>query len=231
MQTVIVSDEDREMSLKPQNEFVEIRAVFMGFAISILIIFLGQIIVQPICENVSNIASLFIRSSVIILALLIPIFLMFNHYKRMPAFIVRSLRESLMTALAGIVALWLVIFIFTLFVFGPNSGKYPFVADSVSLPVPFFYVQGLIIVVISPFLEELLVRGFFFDILMKRWNIKIALFITLLFSAVMHSGYGWPGVIYITVFQAIFTFLYIQGGLLSSILPHMAANYFLIYFL
>lgn len=219
------------MSLKAQNESVEIRAVFIGFASSFLIYFFGDLIVHPFHEIVSNVAFLFIHSSITILSMLIPIFLMFNHYKRMPAFIVRSFKESLMTALAGIVLLWLVFFIFTLFVFGPKSGNYPFMSASISLPVPFFYVQALILIVIGPFLEELLVRGFFFDALMKKWNIKIALSITLLFSAIMHLGYGGLGLINVIVVQSVFTFLYIKGGLLSSILPHMVANYFLIYFL
>jgi membrane protease YdiL (CAAX protease family) len=104
-----------------------------------------------------------------------------------------------------------------------------FTQATINLPFPYFQLQGLLLVGINPVLEELLMRGYFFEILRKKWNVVIALLITLVFSAILHFRFD-VGVVHILIMQTIFTFLYLYGGILSSTLVHALSNYYYVYF-
>ena len=86
------------------------------------------------------------------------------------------------------------------------------------------------LVIIGPILEEILFRGFFFEVLRRKWNIKIALAVILLFSAIVHLKYG-ISVINIIIDNVILTLIYIEGGLIASIIGHIFLNFYMIYFI
>jgi membrane protease YdiL (CAAX protease family) len=154
---------------------------------------------------------------------------MFFHYRFIPFFIRTSLKESLLTAFGGIILIWIVVAAEAFLYFGNRSSD-PFIQHLISLPSPQFYMGLVMIAFVNPFLEELLFRGFFFEILKRKWNVFISLLITLSFSSIMHYRAG-IGILHIVLSNIIFTFLYLAGGLVPSILGHVFVNYYSIYFL
>jgi membrane protease YdiL (CAAX protease family) len=134
-----------------------------------------------------------------------------------------------MVSIAGIVVLWIMNVFFIIF-YGRNLES-SFVQSLASLSSPYFYVGMVMIVVLGPFFEEILMRGFFFEILKIRWNIGISLIITLFFVAITHYSVGGEQLIAIICFNTIFSLLYLEGGLLASILGHMFVNFYIVYVL
>jgi membrane protease YdiL (CAAX protease family) len=154
---------------------------------------------------------------------------MFFQYNFFPVFIRTSLKESLLISLSGIILIWIVVAAEVLLYFGNRSND-PLIRHLISLPSIQFYMGVIMIVLVNPFLEEVLFRGFFFEILKGRWNTSIALFVTVSFSSLMHYRAG-IGIIHIVLTNIIFTVLYLAGGLVPSILGHTFVNYYSVYFL
>lgn len=168
----------------------------------------------------------------IYLLLIIAAMLLSNSYllfslRMFPKIINKSFKESLITGLSGIALLWISMLILTLAFFRGKSNDI-FIQTLTKLPAPYFYISIMLVTVVSPLFEEVLMRGFFFELLRRKWNIGISLCVTLLFATIIHYKLGIE-VIPIIIFNIIFTFLYVEGGLLSSILGHMFVNYYVSY--
>ena len=211
-----------------QKENSEIKAVFFCFAVAVLILLSGAYYLNITTAHYPSQLYYFMWSGFAVLAMLVPLLIMFNHCGNIPVFISTSLKDSLVIGLVGIVIIWFVSVIYAILLTGLKSDD-PFTQTTINLPFPYFQLQGLFIVGIGPVLEELLMRGYFFEILRKKWNVVIALLITLVFSTILHFRFD-VGVIDILIMQTIFTFLYLHGGILSSTLAHALGNYYIVYF-
>ena len=211
------------------NKDLNIKGVFSGFILAFILFHGGQLFFSNVYKYFERELIPIVYILIVILGMGLTNLFMLYQYGFLPSFRNRNLKESLKIALAGIVLIWIVIFIEVL-IFFESKAYDPFIRSLLSLPSPFFYVGAVLLTVISPFLEEILVRGYFFEILRRKWNIAISFFIVILFSSIMHYSVG-IGLIHVILMDAIFTFLYLNGGLVSSILGHIFANYYIIYFL
>lgn len=145
--------------------------------------------------------------------------------KYMPAFRIKS--KKIENLLAGIVLAWIVVFLQTLFL----GKEISLAEDILNLPRPYFYVSLFSLMVWGPLIEETLTRGYFFEILRRKWGDTVALLISTLLFIIPHAlgGYGLPALFFTFLGSAVFTFVYIQGGLIPAILTHMFVNSYLVF--
>jgi membrane protease YdiL (CAAX protease family) len=217
----------KTMPLEQKN--TRVSGLFTGFVVAFLLVNGGDFLFVRIYKHFESDFVPIVYMLIILLAMILTNLYMFYQYRYFPIFIRNSLKESIMTSFAGIVLIWIVVVFEVILYFG-NQSDDPFVQHLIALPSPQFYIGLIMMIFISPFFEEILMRGFFFEILKRRWNIVISLLIIISFSSIMHYRVG-IGVIHIILTNIIFTFLYLNGGLLSSILAHSFVNYYAVYFL
>lgn len=215
------------LKLKQQNN---IKDVFIGFAILIASLFMGVDILFFRYANYFQRDTIPIIYEIIIgIAMLLSIIYLLLRYKYFPRFKSHILSETLTASFVGIFILWLLVFFLFLVIFDRNKID-PFISSVINSPPPYFYINFVMLVILTPVLEEILMRGYFFELLKKKWNIKYALLITVIFSMITHYKYGL-GVFVIAIYNIVFILLYIGGGLIASIIGHVFLNYFINYFI
>ncbi len=136
-------------------------------------------------------------------------------------------REMLIYVFLGIVASWFVA-VTSILVFGKNI---PFVQEILEIKYPYFFPTLFLLIVAGPVLEETLARGYFFEILKKSLsNVQAILFSSVLF-VLPHGIWGVFDInlLFIFLYSVIFTYVYMRGGLIASIVVHAFVNLFLVY--
>jgi membrane protease YdiL (CAAX protease family) len=136
-------------------------------------------------------------------------------------------KNVIFVSLSGIVLAYFVILGDILFI-----GRYIQLAqDIISVKGKWYYLTLFLLIVWGPLLEETLYRGYIFEILRKNWgNVLATLFSSILF-VIFHGIWGELNfsLVFIFLYSILFTCIYIQGGLVSSVLVHSFVNSFLFY--
>ena len=220
------------MQIEKENSRTVIRVagVFIGFFILIISLSLGNLIFSKFYNSAQKDIPILFYELIVLSATMISIFYMVWKYKFIPKFIKRSFKESIMISGAGIVIIWFLwLFFLTNYYQGKSSSL--FVQSLLNLPTKKFIIGSILTIILGPMLEEILDRGFFFELMKIRWNTTISLVITLLFSLITHVGTIHNNVDFIfhILNVIIFSVLYMKGGLLASILPHMFVNLYSVY--
>jgi len=99
-------------------------------------------------------------------------------------------------------------------------------------PVVSVFMSLFLSIVLSPILEEVLVRGCYFEVLRRSWGDRSALKISTVLFVVPHLI--WGGALYLhplsllllTLASVLYTYLYIVGGLVPAIAAHMLWNFY-----
>lgn len=136
-------------------------------------------------------------------------------------------REFLPSVIGGIVLVWMLTFVSMFFLEIQN----PFAQEILKTQHSYFYFNSFLLIIWGPILEEVLFRGYFFGILRGHWNNVIALLVSSLLFVVEHGIWGGfdIGLVFIGSASAIFTLIYMQGGLFASIVVHVFVNFYLLY--
>lgn len=145
--------------------------------------------------------------------------------KFIPKFTIK--KEIFMYILAGIVMAWIVVFVSVIV-----SGKGDvFTQEILKTPYPYYYLNLFLLILWGPLLEEILFRGYFFEILRQKLNNTRALLFSSILFVIFHGIWGGYGInlFFIFLYSVIFTLMYIQGGLIASISVHALVNFYLLY--
>lgn len=136
-------------------------------------------------------------------------------------------KEALLYLPSGIILAWIVVFINVLL-----SGKEnPYAYEVLKSPQPYYYLNLFLITIWSALLEEILNRGYFFEILRVRWGDTQALLLSSIIFVMPHGMWGSFDIslIFIFLYSVIFTVIYMRGGLIIAILVHAFVNFYLLY--
>ena len=136
-----------------------------------------------------------------------------------------SINKRVLTyLLSGVIMAWIIAFTSVL-LWGMGT---PF---ELKVPHPYYYLNLLLIVLWIPILEEILNRGYFFEILRQDWGDKIALLFSSILFVLLHGIWGRidMSLIFIFLYSVIFTLVYMKGGLIASIGAHSFVNLYLAY--
>jgi membrane protease YdiL (CAAX protease family) len=93
------------------------------------------------------------------------------------------------------------------------------------------YLYLLVMILLGPIVEEVLVRGGYFEVLRRSWGDKSALKISTILFVIPHLIWSPThrhlfSVVSLTLSSLLYTFLYIVGGLLPAIIVHAAMNFY-----
>ena len=113
-------------------------------------------------------------------------------------------------------------------------------AQAILEAYPYYFELNLFLSIIwGPFIEEVLFRGYFLEILKSSWSVKASILVSSLLFTIGHKGLAeillngkWHyimSVLMIFLSSVVFSAAYIRGGLLAAAIIHMFANlYFFI---
>lgn len=136
-------------------------------------------------------------------------------------------RELLTYIPAGIIMVWITVFLSVLIL----GKEIPLAKNILKTPRPYYYLNLFMLIAWGPLLEETLYRGYFFELLKRvwgnRWAFLFSSFLFVLFHGIW-GGFG-IGLFFVFFYSAIFTLLYIEGGLVASIMVHSFCNFYLMY--
>lgn len=209
------------------SKIKSITIVLEGFGILILSHIVGGYFCAPKLAEVFSelpLLTISILSSSAISPIVAIIYLALRA-KFIPKFSVK--REILMYILSGMVMAWIVVFLSVLV-----SGKGDtFAQEILKTPHPYYYLNLFLLILWGPILEEILFRGYLFEILRQQMNSAVALLFSSVLFIGLHGLWGVFGInlFFIFLYSVIFTLLYIQGGLIVSILVHVFVNSYLLY--
>jgi membrane protease YdiL (CAAX protease family) len=135
--------------------------------------------------------------------------------------------DSVRGAIGGIVLVWLGMFVALVFFDRENI----YAKSILALPAPYQYHAVFSLVIWSPLLEEILARGYFFELLHKEGNPFFALVLSTALFVVPHGIWGeWgAGLVLITFSSIVCTFAYTQGGIWAAAVTHVFANGFILF--
>jgi len=121
----------------------------------------------------------------------------------------------------GLVLFWLYFLILKLFYYGSANAALGIFQQSLT--------GFVILVMLSPFMEELLFRGLLFELMNKKWGYKVSLIAISGISALAHTPTSLTSVMDFFIASLIFTVVYAEAGLLIALILHVAVNVFVIY--
>lgn len=136
-------------------------------------------------------------------------------------------REVLMYALAGITMSFFLVFIEAILL-----GKdITFAQEIIDAPRPYSYLNMFLVIMLGPIAEEVLFRGYIFEIMQDTWGKTFACIGSTMVFVILHGLLGSfdASLIFIMLYSVIFLITYLQGGLVSSISVHVFVNSYLIY--
>lgn len=107
----------------------------------------------------------------------------------------------------------------------------PVINEIWSYNAPYFLISTLLLTIIGPALEEVIFRGYMFELAQRKCGSFFALIIVSFLFFLFHGIWGdfSLSTVFIFVFSVVFSFVYIKGGLLASIASHASANCFLFF--
>jgi membrane protease YdiL (CAAX protease family) len=94
------------------------------------------------------------------------------------------------------------------------------------------YLYLFVMIGFGPVVEEILVRGGYFEVLRRSWGDKPALKISTMLFVIPHLIWSPThrhlfSVVSLTLSSLLYTFLYIIGGLVPAIIVHAAMNFYI----
>lgn len=137
-------------------------------------------------------------------------------------------KDVFIFSLSGALAAWLVAFVSVIYAGSADI----FLAKQIySIKQPYFLPTLSLLVFFGPCLEEVLYRGYFFESLRREHGNLIALLFSSLLFASFHGIFGNFNfsLFFVFLYSVVFTFAYIGGGILSSIMAHSLLNFYLFY--
>jgi membrane protease YdiL (CAAX protease family) len=140
------------------------------------------------------------------------------------SYLVKNAYELKVVA-AGLIISWLIGFVQILF---QGKDLAPFYLEFFDLPQPYYFFTFFTFCFLGPLFEETLFRGYMFEILRRQWSTIAAVIIVLSFSYVGHMPFSGIGeIVFLTLYQLVCTFVYIEGGLCASIIVHSFINMYI----
>jgi len=123
-----------------------------------------------------------------------------------------SINKRVLTyLLSGVIMAWIIAFTSVLL----GGMETPF---ELKVPHPYYYLNLFLIVLWMPILEEILNRGYFFEILRQDRGGKMALLFSSILFVLLHGIWGRidMSLIFIFLYSVIFTLVYMKGGLIGN---------------
>src|SRR5208283_1089010 len=146
-----------------------------------------------------------------------------------PNFFINS--ETLAVAASGVVIVWLTIFVERIIFLGRGPLLLP---RLLMVSPPYNYVNIFWYTFWAPLIEEVLFRGFFLNMLMKKWSVWSAVLVSSILFAFPHilfseTNVGLVGSSFLLMNSFIFSFVFIQGGIVAAVLTHAFNNIFFLF--
>ncbi len=137
-------------------------------------------------------------------------------------------KTVLLSALAGAVASWLIILIGSVLFFGDSD---PLIKQALELRSYDLYVLLFIVTIWNPIFEESLVRGYFFEVILKKYNTIVAIVISSILFVIPHIMWDFNlyNVFFFFLISVVLTAVYIEGGLVASAMTHSFVNLYMTY--
>jgi membrane protease YdiL (CAAX protease family) len=217
-----------------------IRIIFEGICINVIAHAVGGFYLAPVIAKVFNdVPSLTI--SLLSSAAFSPfaaIIYIAIRLRIIPSF--KANKNTFVYIIAGIAVALLLRHLIT----SISGSKYKFVLEVLQTPYPYIYINLFILLIWTPVVEEILFRGYFFEILENKWGLLIALISSSIIFALIHGLWGvlWlegltVGIIisfllwlfFIFLGSLLLTAIYIKGGLIAAIMVHVFMNSYLLY--
>ncbi len=112
-----------------------------------------------------------------------------------------------------------------------SGNKIPFAESFLYLPFNYYYLSVFLLTIFVPILEEVLYRGYIFELLKKGFGPWWSLFFV---SSLFFLFHGFWGVFnlstfFVFIYSVLFTFVYINGGIFASVISHISVNSFLFF--
>jgi membrane protease YdiL (CAAX protease family) len=118
----------------------------------------------------------------------------------------------------------LILFLTMEIIWGPPSihpGPYQEVRSLTNFQLVIFLLETILV---GPFLEELLYRKYFLEILRSKFSLVFAVFITMLIETSFHYDYDFIGLVYVFFWAMISSIIYLNSRLGVSFCIHSAHN-------
>ncbi len=204
--------------------------VVEGFVVLVLAHICGGYVASTLIEKGSNIPplSLYIIFTSALSPVVAIIYLVFRTHIILPILISSNIFKA---TIAGVIFMWLVAFIQIIFI-GRDMYLSPKLLE---VSHPFDYINIFLCVCWAPLVEEALFRGYFLNMLMRKWGLWIAILASSTLFVVAHLLFA-PGTSNTINMALLFTrsiivsFAFIQGGFIAAVLVHSFNNlYFLIF--
>jgi membrane protease YdiL (CAAX protease family) len=219
------------MSGLPDKDFSStrpVRVVLTGFALSFVTKGIVGLFVQPVAARA--LASIPPLTLSLLLAVTVSPLITMTYLKARTGYFPKVTGKKdgfVLFSGAGCVAVWGVMLLQG-FLLDKHS---PFVHDIMNAP-PFYYYSNLGLFILGgPFVEELLYRGFFLEILRRKQTTSWAVVIT---SFLFTLGHLWGGLdiglLFVFLGSVIFSFVYIRNGLVASMVVHAFDNALFFFF-
>jgi len=203
--------------------------VLEGFVILIMTHALGGYYLFPLLfkayQNVPIIFLRIISSSAI--SFLITSCYMIARFKMLPRFPLS--KDVFKVAFSGMILIWIVIFIELLFLERTNL----FIQELLKQKSIYLYLAVFFVVFWGPLFEEILFRGIFFEIFVKKFNKTVSVIILSILFTSFHIIWGKElnlcGALILFIDSVVFTVVYMEGGLIASIITHSFVNIYLVF--
>ena len=133
----------------------------------------------------------------------------------------------IMVSTASIVVLWFIA-LFEILIIGPSN---IFVKQLLSSYVSYVNINIIWFILLAPILEEILFRGYFYDLL-RQYGELIAIVLSSLLFVIPHVLFAGISIDIVVIIQAVIIFMrsmvlsisYRYGGLVASVLAHIFIN-------
>ena len=133
--------------------------------------------------------------------------------------------ELLSYIVAGIIVAWFATFIGLMMM----DRQVPLLQEVIQEKAAYYPLNFFLIILWGPFWEEVLFRGYFFELLRKQQSAAWALLFSTTLFVLFHGIWGGfsVGLSLIFLYSVIFTLLYMEGGLIVSVSVHAFVNFYL----
>jgi membrane protease YdiL (CAAX protease family) len=124
---------------------------------------------------------------------------------------------------------FIILFIFVATIQLTGGGKSAVVERINRLDGNSYLAAAFLIILLGPFLEEVVFRKFIFNILHSKYNIYFSLFGAVILNTLIHVPSNLASFILYFVYALFFTTVYINSGLSVSLIVHSSLNFFSIH--
>lgn len=135
--------------------------------------------------------------------------------------------KTFLFVLVSPVMIWLLLFV-KMITFGKGDSQG--ILEIIKGPIPYSYINLFIFLLWGPFAEEILNRGYFYEILKWSWSKSVALIISTILFTIPHYSFSSEftfSFFIIPIYSVIFTVMYMYGGIIAASASHIFLNLFL----